>query len=146
MISSPFEDFSGTTLAAIPGVLGKLRYLAELREDDGEYHHWGMERRHGKTAANDAIAGSHSEIFGEILRTPLEGLWMEACELASRQSCTPTQLAQEMLRIVQRMTPRDLRGGGKRHFSLVLRVLSALATSPELKTRQAALPAPPLVQ
>lgn len=146
MVSSPLEDFSENTLAAIPGVLGKLRYLANLREDGGEYHHWGMERRHGRSAASHAIADSHAEIFSLILRTPISELWAEVNQLAAKRGSTPQELALEMFQEVRAMTPRDLRGGGKRHFSLVLRVLSALAISPGAKIHPNALQSQPPVQ
>lgn len=146
MVSSPLEDFAENTLAAVPGVLGKLRYLTNLREAGGDYHHWGMERRHGRDAANHAIADSHAEIFSLILRTPISELWTEINQLAAKRGDTPQELAQEMFREVQAMTPRDLRGGGKRHFNLVLHVLSALAISTGAKTHPDASQFPPPVQ
>ena len=49
----PFEDLL-LSLSAIPGALGKLAYLAGLREDGG-YRHWGLARVHGSDKAEQAL-------------------------------------------------------------------------------------------
>ena len=50
VLKSALEDFEGSTLSAVPGLLGKLRYLARLYTR-GVYSHWGMEKVYGSGAA-----------------------------------------------------------------------------------------------
>ena len=131
MLSSPFEDFSNTTLQAVSGTLGKLVYLAGLRQNDGKYSHWGLARRHGVDAASATIANAHANIFSQVLRTPLPSLWDEVSELASAQGSDTAGYMNEVCGSSQGLLPSDSRGGSRRHFNSVLLALSSLATSPE---------------
>ena len=45
-LKSIAEDLQQRTLRAVAGFLGKLAYLAGLREADGRYVHWGLGRVH----------------------------------------------------------------------------------------------------
>jgi len=58
-LKSAFEDLSLTTLEAVSGYLRKLEYLAGLREDKGEYSHWGFRKVHGETSARKAFNTAH---------------------------------------------------------------------------------------
>jgi hypothetical protein len=132
MLSSPFEDFSNTTLQAVSGTLGKLVYLAGLRDSDGQYTHWGLARRHGSQTANTTIADAHANIFSQLLRTPLSSLWNEVSELASAQGSDAIRFMNEVRQGSRGLVPSDLRGGSRRHFNSVLLALSSLAAaSPE---------------
>jgi hypothetical protein len=139
MIYSPADDFSGKTLAAIPGMLGKLQYVAGLRQDSGVYVHWGMSRSHGEAAANQAIAGAHSQLFIEILRTPLSRLVEDLRSMASEHAMDARQLIQELVAQRELLVPQRLNGGSLRHFNSVLRSLSVLADAPALQSDPAAL-------
>jgi hypothetical protein len=130
MLTSAFEDFSNTTLRIVSGTLGKLIYLAGLREADGEYKHWGLARRHGDKAANATIAAAHSDIFSQILRTPLPSLWDEVKLLSLDQGRDEIEFVNEIRQQGQGAIPSDLRGGSRRHFNSVLLALSSLAISP----------------
>jgi len=130
MILSAAEDFSGKTLAAVPGTLGKLRYVAGLRQDSGVYSHWGMSRSHGDAAANQAIAGAHADIFVEILRTPLNELAGELERLAGEHETNSRELVAALLAEGELLVPQSLKGGSRRHFNSVLLALSALAKAP----------------
>ena len=84
------------TLTAVPGNWGKLRYLAGLRKRDGEYHHWGLERTHGATAALGAIDEAHQSVMTEVLRSPLREL-VEDVELSSQEAGTdPNTFVQQV--------------------------------------------------
>src|SRR4051812_43293513 len=119
MMNSPFDDFSGTTLNAVPGTLGKLKYVAGLRQHGGNYFHWGMARRHGETPANMAIAEAHTTVFSSILKTPLQTLWEEARKLSGGQLADVLQFLQELQQQKEGLIPSDMRGGSQRHFSSV---------------------------
>ncbi|HMK28778.1 MAG TPA: hypothetical protein VK473_03770, partial [Terriglobales bacterium] len=71
MLSSAESDFEQRTLAAIPGTLARLEYVAGLRQDSGSYFHWGLAREFGEKTASDTIAGAHGRLFLDLLRTPL---------------------------------------------------------------------------
>jgi hypothetical protein len=146
MIFSPADDFSGKTLAAIPGTLGKLQYVAGLRQESGVYVHWGMSRSHGEAAANQAIAAAHAQLFIEILRTPLSHLVGDLRSMASQHATEARQLIQALMEQRELLVPQKLNGGSLRHFNSVLRALSVLADAPALQSDPAALQFRPLGQ
>jgi len=131
MILSPAEDFSGRTLAAVPGVLGKLEYVSGLRSDIG-YLHWGLTRSYGQAAANQTVAAAHADIFIEILRTPLSKLAEEMQRQAEERGMSANEYTAALAALGERLIPQSLRGGTTRHFSSVLRSLSALANAQAL--------------
>ena len=72
---SPFEDFMKRTMSVLQGVWSKLNYIRELRSSDGRYSHWGLVRSHGEDATNTMLADVHSELYLQVLRTPLSELF-----------------------------------------------------------------------
>lgn len=138
MILSPAEDFSGRTLAAVPGVLGKLEYVSGLRSDSGTYSHWGLSRSYGQATANETVAGAHADIFIEILRTPLSLLREEVQRQAEERGVDAREYAASLVEHGERLIPLSLHGGSQRHFSSVLRSLSALANAPGRQRNSAA--------
>jgi len=126
MLISPAEDFS-KTLSAIAGTLGKLRYLAGLRQGNGEYFHWGMVRRHGEANANRAIAQVHTDLFLVTLRTPIQTLWEETMSVAEGHSANLKEYLEELLEQRESLLPAQLEGGAERHFNSVLLGLCSLA-------------------
>lgn len=117
---SPFEDLRDRTLSRIRGLWAKFAYMAELRDSDGNYQHWGHGRVHGHENSQHACAQAHSELYLSILRTPLWRLMQED---------SPTAYASKNWEAAEkRLLPADLRGGSQKHFSsvaLALRLLSA---------------------
>jgi hypothetical protein len=66
------QDFTVTTLAAIPNVFLRLSYLASLRNPTtGRYEHPGLTAVYGEAAVEQALAACHEEILEKILETPL---------------------------------------------------------------------------
>ena len=56
------------TLAQIPAVLGRLAYLASLRNiNSGAYEHFGLSQRVGQEETDRLLRRSHLEIFQEWL-------------------------------------------------------------------------------
>lgn len=129
MLKSPSEDFLMSTLAAIPGSLGKLRYVAGLRQNDGRYFHWGMARSHGESNASNAIADAHSDLFIRVLRTPMSTLLEEVEIVSSREGANPDEVVRGLLDSTDRLVPNEKRGGAVRHFSSVLAALLYLSRS-----------------
>lgn len=138
MLMSAEEDFSVNTLSALPRTLSRLRYLAGLRQDDGEYFHWGMARVHGETSANVAIAQAHSQVFRELLRKPVSSLWDELCMIALEEDSDVQTLINTLLERKKLLAPAETLGGSTLHLSSILTGLSFLAASWGAKTGQAA--------
>jgi hypothetical protein len=117
---SAFEDFVKRTLSDLHGVWSKLNYIRELRESDGRYKHWGLARTYGEDVTNEMIADVHSEIYLQILRSPLPELFEQLEMSAEDADCSASQLAEQLLKQKQRVTPVDMRGGAPEHMRSVL--------------------------
>jgi hypothetical protein len=66
------EDFSSTTLAAIPSDFGRLCYISSLRHSaTGRYEHDGLLRLYSENSVQEALSNCHEEMFSRILETPL---------------------------------------------------------------------------
>lgn len=135
---SASEDFLATTLAALPGVWGKLHYLSGLRSEDGAYDHWGLSRLHGEAAVQRALGEAHRDVFLQILRTPLAPLLEEAGLSAAEQELDAASYLRGLSQGSQALLPPDLGGGMEAHFSSVLKALSKLAQARSSATRRAA--------
>ena len=112
-ISSAYDDFSARTLSTLAGAWQRLQYLAELRAPDGRYRHWGMARTFSDDAAQRTLAQVHSELFLEILRTPLR-------RMADGSSA-------ELLAAASAYLPANIEGGTPEHFSSIVSALAALS-------------------
>jgi len=67
------QDFSTTTLAAIPTDFGRLLYVASLRDlSSGNYGHAGLTAVYPREAVQQALQVCHEELFARILEAPLE--------------------------------------------------------------------------
>ena len=157
---SAVEDFEGTTLAAIPGLLGRLHYLAGLHDGHGNYSHWGMGRVHGEEVARRAIRTSHAAVLAQVLRTPLRELDEDLRRSAVSEQVTAREflmslrkLAPQALPLPQRAKTGTAANGTERsavasekHFRAVLHALSALLASPARASRPDASPPLPPAQ
>jgi len=66
------QDFTLTTLAGIPGIFGRLTYMASLRDlSSGRYEHSGLAAIYPDEALQQALQLCHEQIFERILETPL---------------------------------------------------------------------------
>src|SRR5206468_4863807 len=66
------QDFTLTTLAAIPGQFARLTYMASLRDlSSGRYEHAGLAALYPDAAIQQALQLCHEQIFERILETPL---------------------------------------------------------------------------
>jgi hypothetical protein len=66
------QDFTQTTLAAIPGLFSRLSYLASLRDlSSGRYEHSGLSALYPDEAIQQALQLCHEQIFERILESPL---------------------------------------------------------------------------
>lgn len=66
------RDFTATTLAAIPNVVGRLIYIASLRDlSSGRYEHSGLTVVYPPDAVQEALKYCHQELFSRVLEMPL---------------------------------------------------------------------------
>jgi hypothetical protein len=133
---SPYEDFVLRTLSAFGSSLEKLAYLRGLRNADGHYYHWGISRRFGQENASQALAQAHTELWLEVLRTPIPVLFANSQELAT-DSARPFE-AGNGAEDAWELTPANLGGGSKRHFSSVLLAVSLLSRAAREPNQRAA--------
>jgi len=114
---SPFEDFQVRTLSALSGFWAKLLYMAELRSEDGKYHHWGHSRVHGESRSQIALSKAHSELYIKLLRRPIREL-VEEIETANYGS-DPTEILRKIAVSKKRMIPENVEGGSPRHLNSI---------------------------
>ena len=129
------DDFVGRTLAAIPGRVARLLYLAGLRNSAGQYEHWGLARIYGELPTQKAIAKAHTDAFLSVLHTPMAKLAADYRDfVAENQERDAASLLQNAVELV----PQNLGGGGSKHFNLIVGVLCSLEkTHPRDKRRVA---------
>jgi hypothetical protein len=141
-LQSALEDLLGTTLAGVTGTVGKIEYVASLRDvGSGNYSHWGLSRAYGEQAAQQALAEAHRLLFLKMLRTPLHIL-CEDVRLSSRALQMPAEEYMERFRNqLPALLPQDLGGGSARHFSSVLHALWILVSCPAETPPEATPPA-----
>lgn len=137
LLLSPQDDFVLNTLAAIPGVLAKLRYMAGLRTSTGQYRHWGLEKVHGETPAAQAMARAHTDAWIQFLRTPLPELFQELQQNHS-ETLSPSDYLRDLAAQVNGLVPEGMAGGSLRHFNSILATLAALCRARQGASRQAA--------
>jgi hypothetical protein len=133
-LRSAQEDFETNTLAAVPGLLGKLLYLGALHDGNGTYRHWGLERVYGNGVARSAISACHRAVLSRILKTPLSVLQNDV-EVSSASSQLATGELLCSLRLRQ-LLPKSAAPASQTHFTSVLHALSALAETANSANRQ----------
>jgi hypothetical protein len=144
VLTSAVEDFEGRTLNAVPGLLGKLRYVALLHNNRGTYSHWGLEKVYGSGSAEKAIRSSQGALIARILKTPLRVLADDLQHSAAGAQITDFELLSSLDRPGGKGLPAQRFNASEKHFRSVLHTLSVLVQSRPLASRQDASPLPPL--
>jgi len=137
-ILSALEDFERFSLSALQGALVKLAYLAGLRNDAGEYAHWGLARAYGQESARQAMAEAHTRIFNEYLCSPIRDLAEQACKSARAQGVSTEDYIHQLAGNRARLVPEAKRGGSARHLDAVLLALEKIAQTVRCANHQAA--------
>ena len=144
-LRSALEDFESTTLAAIPGLLGKLHYIAGIHNGRGKYSHWGMGKTHGKEASGYAIRTLHAAVLTQVLRTPLRALDDDLRRSALSAQLTNPQFLLALEKRAPQALPERSAEASEKHLMAVLHALSALLQSPARASHlNASLPPPPV--
>lgn len=144
LLSSALEDFEGRTLSAVPGLLGKLRYLALLRSNADTYSHWGLEKVYGSGTAGQAMRTSHGALVARVLRTPLRDLADDLKQSAAGAQITDSEFLSYLQSPLGSGLPVSTLQASEKHLKLVLRTLSALVqnTPPAIPPGVSPLPPP----
>ena len=124
-LKSIAEDLQGRTLRAVAGLLGKLRYLAGLREADGAYVHWGLSRVHGDAATQRALGEAHRGVVSRILRMPLRKL-LQDVEDSSESKEAQQEFLEKLNAQSAKLVPASPGAGSARHLNSVLHALASL--------------------
>lgn len=119
------DDLLERTLASIPGILGKLNYVADLRES-GRYAHWGLARTYGEEALQRTMGEIHRALFLQVLRTPLRQLLEDVRRSAAAQRSDVRPYLEAILRNARSLVPPNLGGGSAAHFNSVVAALLSL--------------------
>lgn len=135
-LKSALEDFEGTTLAAVRGLLGRLSYLGRLHDGQGTYGHWGLAKVHGDEAAQGAIRTSHRGLLSEILKRPLALLLKDLLTSIPKEQGSE----KEFLASLTHSAPKPISAAALAHLRSALSALSALVESRNNANRRAASP------
>lgn len=74
-VQEAYDDFLRRTLAKIPCGVGRLIYLASMRDyNTGKYRHDGLAARFGAVTAGEALEMAHREVFYLVAALPLDEL------------------------------------------------------------------------
>lgn len=139
-LRSALEDFEKTTLYAVPGLLGKLYYLAGLHDGHGNYSHWGMGKVHGEEAACRAIRTSHATVLTQVLRAPLRILIEDLRSSATSARVPPRELLSSLRKLKRQALPERSVAASQAHLMAVLHALSALVENQERASPRGASP------
>lgn|SRR5512133_3001548 len=124
---SASEDLAIRTLRSIRSALQRLRYLASLRDSEGNYHHWGMEWSYGQHECGWAVRDAHRDALTEILRRPLPELWNELL----LEESTPLKQTEEIRNSFAGLLPPACSKAAESHLNAVLLALIELARTRE---------------
>jgi hypothetical protein len=120
------EDLQDRTLRAVTGLLGKLGYLAGLREDDGSYMHWGLARIHGDAATQRALTEAHQGLVSRILRMPLRKLLQDVEDSSGSKETEKAAFLDKLNEQSAQLLPPAPGAGTARHLNSVLLALAGL--------------------
>jgi len=140
-LKSALEDLSSTTLAAVVGLLGKLRYLASLRRGGEGYRHWGMGQVHGEDASDRAFRTAHGRVFRSVLRSPLAVLVEDLQDSSRDTGRTPAGYLEEVGK--EEVVPLRSDPASVSHFNAVMIALSNLVKVQSWSSRSDASPRRP---
>ena|SRR5437879_3567586 len=123
------EDLQERTLRAVAGVLGKLGYVAGLREADGTYMHWGLARIHGDAATQRALTEVHKGLVSRILRMPMRKLLQDVEESSGSEETQKVAFVEKLNQRPVQLLPPAPGAGTVRHLNSVLHALASLVKS-----------------
>lgn len=142
-LKSALEDLSNTTLAAVAGLLGKLRYLASLHRGGEGYKHWGMGQVHGDEASDRAFRTAHGGVLRSVLRAPMATLLDDLQDSSSAVGMGPAAYLEVIC--CEEILPAWSDAASASHFNAVMTALSSLTQVQAFPSRSSASPRRPPV-
>ena len=137
--TSAVQDLQDTTLRAVTGLLRKLEYMASLRDPQGSYSHWGLNRIYGNASAAKALSNTHRSVLSHILAMPIRKLMDDIDRSSEAAGISAEVYVDGLSNASERLLPPEPGAGSARHLNSVLHALSSLqkvrtagATSPAL--------------
>jgi hypothetical protein len=127
MTKTAAERLRDNALGLLPGPLSRLEYMANLRESDAQYFHWGLAKMYGEYGLQQALAEVHSSVLLEVLRTPLPALAHEVRNLVDQSSLAPDAYVRSLSKKLNLLLPARRFDGWERQLKMVLFVLSCLS-------------------
>ena len=127
---SPQIDFL-ETLDFVKGLWARLAYASHLRDDEGEYVHWGLIRCHGGDAARAAMREGHEAVYAELLRT---SILKSASELQTSATSAGVKAGEYIERFRNHENlyiPTSMLKNTRRHFTSVVEGLRSLLQNAE---------------
>ncbi len=101
-VQEAYEDLLHRTLSKISSDMGRLIYLASMRDyNTGSYHHDGLAARFSPAIAREALEMAHREVFHRVAALKLRDLvrqmsmYLESCH----------EVETDVLRAWQRLEP-----------------------------------------
>jgi len=107
--------------------LARLEYMANSREPDGKYSHWGLARMYGDEMLQQSMSEVHSSVFVEVLRKPIPELANEVAGQEREDDRASAVLVQALSERLTAASPQRQEGGCEAHLKMILYVLSCLA-------------------
>jgi len=126
---SALEDLQKTTLKAITGGLRKLEYVAGLRDQEGNYKHWGLARVYGELRSKNALTDAHRVLLSNVLSTPIQNLEKDVEQSSEEAGVPPAAYLERLSAARSELLPADPGAGSGRHLNSVLQALSSLLKS-----------------
>jgi len=142
---SAIQDLWKHTLSHIPTILGRLVYLASLRDpNSGNYRHHGLSAAFGRDESGKALRESHEQAFAEWLTLPLAGKHQDLMEYLGGLEDLPEPVMDHWLRskVYRALVPSSAREAEQRLFFEDLEALlktsrNGLDFKPEAKGKPA---------
>jgi hypothetical protein len=101
-VQQAYDDLLRRTLAKVPCDLGRLIYLASVRDyNTGKYHHDGLAANFSPAVAGEALEMAHRDIFYKVAGLPLIELAKQMIAYLSSSHEDPV----EVLRAWRRLEP-----------------------------------------
>jgi len=119
------------SVGLVKGLWARLDYAARLRDQNGEYAHWGLMRCHGADTAQSAMREVHESVYAELLRTPISRSLREL-------TISATSMGQKSKDYIARFetggfgyVPSSMLRGTQRHFATLVGGLRSLLQADE---------------
>ena len=111
-------------MGGLRSLWAKLAYLAALRDESGDYHHWGMEQKYGREPALEAIRTLHRQVTNQLLRQPTAEVWQELTAELREPALTDVDY-DGLLDKGKELLPAGSTRAAKEHFMLLIHVMQA---------------------